>query len=156
INNNTGFLQTGLGMYIEAHRVSGAGGTFGLEVDIAEFGTSQTVNPYSAGFGTVSDALWLASGGEEVGATDASLAIGIVANAAQFRTGIMFGDDAIDGTDGVTGTGEAISFAKGHKQNWYYAGGNVGFTIYSDVAASTNKQTLLANTNGVNFLNNSD
>lgn len=156
VNNNTSFLQVGYGIYVEAFRSSGAGAIHGMEIDASELGTSQTITPYTSSFATMSNALWLASGGGEAGATDASLALGIVDNGAQFRTGIMFGDNAIDGTDGSTGTGEAIAFAKGHKQNWYYTGGNVGFTLYSDVSASTDKQTALVDSNGVSILNNSD
>lgn len=157
VNDNTAVAQVAFGVYIEAFRPIGGGTIHAMEMDATEFGTANSVLPYTSNFAGVSSGLWVASGGgNEVGTTDASIAIHIVNNNSKWKTGITFDGDGITGTDGVTGTGEAIAFAKGHKQNWYYAGNNVGFSLYSDVAASGDKQTALIDTNGVSFLNNSD
>jgi hypothetical protein len=156
-NDNASFVQDGYGIYVEVVRESNSvGAVLGMEIDPTSHGTSQDVLPYTSSYSTMSNALWLASGGGDTGVTDASLAIGIVNNNAKFKQGIVFGDDSLTGTDGVTGTGQAVVLAKGHKIDWYYAGNNLGLSLYSDVASSTDKQTVLADSNGTSFLNNSD
>lgn len=156
INDNLTSLQVAFGIYIEAFRPSGAGTIHCLEMDATEFGTSDLVRPYTTDYSAVSAGLWVASGGgNETGTTDASVALHILNNNSKWRTGIAFDAEGLTDCDGVTGIGEAIALAKGHALNWYFAGNNLGFRLYSDVAASADAQSMLVNTDGTFFLNNS-
>lgn len=117
--------------YFEARKMLTAhngGSAHGIEIDATNLsGTTiyGMVQPYNmGGDGTgpggstgIVSALWLASGGE-VGTADAHNAIGIRDNGQRFLRGIVFGQQALRGTDGTgTGTGEAIVTARGH--GWY-------------------------------------
>lgn len=121
--------------YFEAHRTAGAGAdTYGIEVDTRTLKDSIAANPFQIGDVV---GLQIASGAEWAGAGqfDASAAIQIAANPMQFKRGIVFGATAIDGTDGVTGVGEAISFARHHIMRWY--AGSATPTSYINSTAST-------------------
>ncbi len=68
-------------------------------------------------------ALWLASGANlpaEIGQAvyPATVAIGIVYNAAIFRKGIVFHADALDTTIGAGGTGVALELGRGQSVRW--------------------------------------
>ena len=153
--HNTSFLQVAFGIYVEAFRPIGGGTIHAMEMDTTEFGAANPVHPYTSSFAGVSSGLWLASGGgNEVGTTDASIAIHILNNNSKWKTGIAFDADGLTGTDGVTGAGEAIALAKGHELNWYFAGNNVGFQIWSDVDAVSDAQILHVDTNGAKIVNN--
>lgn len=118
-NDNPTLGSKVYGGYFEAHRTDDAGvDTYGVEIDTRTLKDSVVPNPFRIGDVI---ALQLASGAEwgAGGQFDASAAIQIAANPMQFKRGIVFGATAIDGTDGVTGTGEAMSLAKGHFFRWH-------------------------------------
>ena len=68
--------------YDEAQILAGAGGiAFGREIDAVNFGAAATATtPGSPLLYGAPSALWLASGGEHAGVTDANFALGIAAN----------------------------------------------------------------------------
>lgn len=106
----------------------------GIEIDIDEMnsGAGYPIHyqPYTAPFpGGLTSALWLASGGVRPGAQTATAAIGIIANGANFRSGIVFQQNSIYGTGGLGGQGEAIAMARGHEINWYTPDGNINTSL---------------------------
>jgi hypothetical protein len=118
-----------------------AGATQAAEYEIANMGGVVDVNPYVS-LGMTSGATYCAiygGGGEYaesgVEVNPVSAAIHISGNnGAPFRKGISFTKNAIDGADGTTGKGDAISMALGHQLTWFYSGSDAarGLTIRSD------------------------
>ncbi|MBR8074354.1 hypothetical protein KDX14_33050 [Burkholderia cenocepacia] len=132
-NNNTTQIQSAYGGYIEARRQIGAGITQGLEIDIVNLGDTGIVYPGNMYPGNnMSNALWLASGGEVSGATGASLALGIVANGNNFDKGIVIQTGAVQ-----VNSGEAVAIALGFQNGivWYDGGSNKLARIRSDATA---------------------
>ncbi|MDR6421261.1 hypothetical protein J2801_003549 [Paraburkholderia phenoliruptrix] len=127
VNNNSG--NTGAsgnaawGGYFEGWRdttTAGNGGAYGIEVDSINLVGVANTDPYSQSSDqTIS--VQIASGGEIVGASDATAAINIQNNGAAYRKGIVFGSNSISGATGTSGTGVAIAFGKGHELQWYGA-----------------------------------
>jgi len=157
INNNTAQLQTSYAAYLEAQRFALAGSTYGAEIDIVNFGTVISTPPYTLPTITINDGhtfgLFIGSGGGHAGITDASVAIVIANNTAKFQRGIVFSQNAITGTDGVAGRGNAIELAKGHTIRWRFAGDNDGLSIVSDIAAAIDRLEIVANNFGLIFNN---
>lgn len=113
------------GGYFEAYRGLGvSGGAYGAEIDTINYSSFLAINPYIQLAGQTIG-LQMASGGEysSAGQFDASVAHNIQNNGAKFGIGINFGATSITGTDGLTGTGIAIAFGRGHLQQWYSATG---------------------------------
>lgn len=149
----SGFLindkATGIGwaFYSDIQHESGAGSSYGLEVAAKNKGSNINPDPYNMG-GEGVIGVWLAGGGDNAyggsAANPSANAIGILKNAHTWNKGIVFRSDALTGTDGVTGTGEAIEMARGHQISWYYAGSNFGAGIISlvDASASSLLQTF--------------
>lgn len=123
--------------FFSAYGFYGEGRVYPGTVSNAFAAELEAINMHSAGVGaptpyrelllSATQALRLGSGGgQDLVVYDALSAIGIVPNGAKFHAGIVFEKGAITGTDGVTGFGEAIMFAKGHLLAWYAAGGGSG------------------------------
>ena len=128
INNLAGGSGGVWALYGTAVRESNANGaTHALELNIANTGDTTVVFPSQLGGAGLSNALWLASGGEVTNtpgaAKTASCAIGIISNdpagLANFEKGIVFQNRSVAGTDGGTGSGCAIAFAAGHSTIWF-------------------------------------
>lgn len=142
--------------YFEARRSAGAFSSniiSGVEIDAVELNNMRVpVRPYDGGgLPGMSNALWLASGGSVNGAHPASLALGIIPNTQPFISGIMFHKSALFGDDGVTGTAEAIAFAKGHQLDWYEPGGTVAGYVRSDAANGSAPVGLIMNPGDVSL-----
>lgn len=134
-------IQGGLGglwgLYATVLRAPTGGGgailgaTHGLEIDVANMGTTVAIYPAAPFQAGLTAGAWICSGGEvtvpSAGGSPgaASVGIGIIQNDSQvvktssFEKGILFHNTAILGTDGATGTGIAIAFATGHSMIWY-------------------------------------
>lgn len=91
--------------------------------------------------------LWLSNGFPEAQVDQpsyrATCAIGILNNVAdttkaKYRVGIAFKATALEGTDGVTGRGIAMSLARGHSFQWHYGAGSAGPYISSNVDSNAN------------------
>lgn len=118
-----------------------AGSTQAAEYEVANIGGIVDVNPYvsrSMTSGVTYCAIYGAGGeyaesGADVNPVSAAIHIS-GNNSASFRKGISFTANAIDGTDGATGTGDAVSMALGQQLVWFYSGSDAarGLTIRSD------------------------
>jgi hypothetical protein len=115
------------GGYFEARRMPGVhphNEAIGVEIDTVELNNVDVpLHPYTgAGFG-LSIGMYLSSGGgvQTFGETpyDASAALGIENNGAKWRSGIVFGANALTGNNGTVGTAEAIALPKGDEIHWY-------------------------------------
>jgi len=143
--NNNSTLGTGAwGGYFEGQRDSSAvGPTYASEFDAINYvnATTPVTQPYSQA-GNQIGAIQIASGGESIsGVFDVSFAINVRDNGAKFKRGLVFGSNSLAGSDGVTGTAEAISFAKGHGQLWYAASHQVS-AIYGTATTADKGATL--------------
>lgn len=120
------------GLYSTVLRSSGVNGaTHGLEVDVANFGSTVQLFPSTPFQSGLTSGIWCCAGGEttepSAGGSPgiASVGIGIIQNDAQtvktskFDKGILFHNAAINGTDGATGNGVAIAFATRHQMLWF-------------------------------------
>ena len=146
--NNDKSSGAAWGLYSDIVRQSGSAATFGLEVAAKNRAADTTQNPYQLTNGC--HGLWMAGGGDSAyggsPANPSDTALTILSNSSTWNRGIVFEDEALTGTDGVTGTAVAISLAKGHRILWYYAGGNLGAGIRSDVnSASANSELVFDN-----------
>lgn len=127
---------------------------YGIEIVVKnKEGVDRTSTPYFATNGTYG--VWLPAGGDATyGGSPThpnNTAIAIGSNSSTWNRGIVFFDDAITGTDGVTGTGVAINMAKGHRIVWGAPGNLTGFSIRSDVSAAASDVAILAGNNSISF-----
>ncbi|MER8846056.1 hypothetical protein [Mesorhizobium australicum] len=162
VNDQAAFDSGVYGLYVEAHREATAIGSAQVyEGDIINKGTVVSINPYAMFASGLTCNLWVASGGEYVGATNASAAIGILNNGARYDKGIVFHATALNGTDGTgTGTGIAIQMARGQKVQWARQSGTLAADIFSDITNGgpyqlitfTDLGLLYRNTNAKNLL----
>jgi hypothetical protein len=139
------------GGYFEARRMPGVhphNEAIGVEIDTVELNNvNVTFQPYAkAGFG-LSIGMYLSSGGgvQEFGGTpyDASAALGIENNGAKWRSGMVFGANALTGNDGTAGTAEAIAMPKGDEVRWYEpATSAVAASIRSDAENATRPMSM--------------
>lgn len=141
INDNTVNLQTGYGAYFEVRRNAGAGRTHGFELDVVNFGSAVSVQPYDMFQQGLTVGGWFASGGE-IASTRASAAIAIMNNGSTWEKGIVFHSTSLDGTDGITGSGVAIEFAKGHLMRWMFGSGSQGAAITASVSSDAASQVM--------------
>ena len=128
------------GGYFEARYYPGVtNNTYGVEIDIANVsGVAASYTSSYGGAAPFSSALLLASGAEvsadtpPLTASSASAALWITDNGAPFRIGIGFKATSLVGTNGNdSGTGVALSLAKGHQVLWSKPDGTPAAAIYS-------------------------
>jgi hypothetical protein len=159
--------------------VTGVGDCLSHEIDITEFGTAGSTDPYSGFFQQTSQALALASGGNCTGtsclsgydvngnqtrgaAQTASRAVGIYNNGAGYYTGIEVGYNALSGADGKTfgQFAPVIKMPMSYGFEWDYCNnttsypanctfGQVGFRIISQVSSSASQSQLVADNSGI-------
>lgn len=156
VNDNATLATKAWGHYIEAHRTTAtAADTYGLEVDTRTLTAS--INPHPWQLGDVIG-LQVASGCElsSVGQFDASAAIQIAANAMQFRKGIVFQHDSLDGSTG--GVGEACAIAMAITQNleWFNSSGVRSGYIKVNTANVANRTGLIFNDTGAYIVGDSE
>lgn len=105
------------------------------------------IDPYNFFPASNMNNLWLSNGFPEVEVSRpsyrATCAIGILNNVAdttkaKYRAGIAFKATSLEGTDGVSGRGVALSLARGHSFQWYYGAGSAGPYISSNVDSNAN------------------
>lgn len=122
---------TSYGAYLEARIETASaliGTTIGMEIDAINFGGAvPNSTPWRRQDTGGATALWLASGGDPANhgraLSPAQLALGIVNNGETFMSGIVIANDAIEGTDGSSGFGQAIGLSTRHLLSWYAAAG---------------------------------
>lgn len=142
------------GMYSTVVRLATATGpTQGIEIDVANLGTTQVIYPALLSPTGLTAGAWIAAGGEITNITgdgtgSASCAIGIVRNDTQnrstvnFEKGIIFGNTSIAGTTGTSGAGIAIAFASCHFMNWFNNSNQQVANIGCNVQTATNGQSI--------------
>lgn len=128
-------------IYAEAYRTAGvSGGAYGMEIDTINRASLTGIDPYVQRADQVIG-LQIAAGGEfsPVGQFDATAAINIRRNGARFYRGIVFGADALTGTDGgATGAAIAIYMARNHQIQWGCGIDEGGPALYSTCAVGAN------------------
>jgi hypothetical protein len=129
VNNTVSGATPAWAYYGEAHRMNNtAGQTVGFEIDVVQRGALAQNHPYFQSGGEVVGIICAAGAGmAATGQVAATAGLTFAANATggtiPFDKGIIFQSTSIRGTDGVTGTGLAVNFAKGHVQQWWATGG---------------------------------
>jgi hypothetical protein len=156
VNDNATLATKVWGHYIEAHRTTAAtADTYGLEIDTRTLTASISPHPWQ--FGDVVG-LQIASGAElsSVGQFDASAAIQIAANSMQFKKGIVFRHDSLDGSTG--GVGEACAIAMAITQNieWFNSAGVRAGYIKVNTANVANRTGLIFNDTGAYIVGNNE
>ncbi len=164
-NDNTAFPSGAWAFYDEHRHFPGAGASVTNELEITEFGTSPTTDPYamSYGGGTMSAGLYVQSGGgcgagtylcydpvtgtSHYSAQPASVAIAIGNNNAPFRRGLQFNYNALLGNDGMTSGqfANAIIMPMNDAIGWFYCTNTASYP--SNCAASTQGVFLYSTVN---------
>lgn len=143
--------------YFEATHEGAASKTVGLEIAVKNRGANVSTSPYF--FGNGPTGIWMAAGSDaSYGGSPANpsdVAIHIGKNASTWNSGIVFNQHGLTGTDGVTGTGTAISMAKGHIVSWRAPGNHAGANLYSDVATPGKSVGQVFIDDGVMFVGSS-
>jgi len=154
--NDSSASQSGWALYADVQHEGATRLSFGLEVAGKNKSSDYVPTSYGLNYGV--HGLWLAGGGDATygGAptNPSTSAISIIPNASTWNAGIVFGASALTGTDGVTGTANAIEMAKGHIVRWRGPSGINGATIMSDVATSGKQVGVLFNDDAVVFTGN--
>lgn len=130
-----------------------AGTTFGEEMDLANFGDSIANTPYSTFPAGATVGYTVAAGYDPSllpSVNPSSCGVLLYRADNTFLKGIVYGALCIDGTDGVTGTGIAEAFARGHTIQWYGAGGVAIGGISNTVDDTNNRINLLMDDSGAN------
>jgi hypothetical protein len=156
------------GMYsTNVRKATATGPTQGMEIDIANLGTTTYVYPASLSPVGLTTALWLGAGGEITGTTGdttgtASCAIGILRNdqknrsTVNFDKGIVFGSTSINGTDGTSGSGIAIAMSSCHSIGWYDTSNHLVGAVSCNIQTYTNAQHMQITDSGTCFTNIAD
>jgi len=120
VNNNTVTTHDAWAFYSEATRdADGVGAIITAELDARNKGLYYAIGP-SNQHPKQSVVLQIASGAalSGVGVTDISAGINFRDNPTKMGAGIVFGVNAIRGTDGSTGTGNAMLLGPRHRITW--------------------------------------
>lgn len=141
------------GFIAEIQKNPGAGVTTGLEVAGKNASASNsTMTPYITTSGVFG--LWLAGGGDNsfgpLSTFPSDAAMVVRKNTQSWNTGIVFDKTSITGTDGVSGTGNAIVMARGHQIRWLSAAG-IGADIRSNVDAVNSNEALIFANGAIQF-----
>jgi hypothetical protein len=136
VNNNATLTTNAWALYAEAHKTTAASASiYACELDTRTLAASTNPTPVQQG-SVVGIQIASGCGLSAVGQFDASCAIQIQDNPMKFKAGINFGSNSIVGTDGITGTGVAISMAKGHRIVWYNSAGAEVGGVWSQATTS--------------------
>lgn len=150
LNFNTTAVQSAYGLYVEARRGPGAGITHNIETNIVNTGSSVAITPYTMVQAGITPNIWVTSGRTDVvGSAATTAAIAIMNNGAANLSGIVFGNNSLSGTDGTTGTANAIQMARGHAIIWHRPGDSgVAARIRSDVTSTTGGGSIVFSDGG--------
>jgi hypothetical protein len=171
INNNPS-AKSAWSYYGQSVQTAASNGTFtsGMELNTCSEKVSDDPNPYNIASGIMfPHTHWVGVGGEfpqNISSNCKPISCGMVfaSNAYRdavngtgnlFRRGIVFQADSILGSDGVTGRGIAISFAKGHSIEWDFLQSGFsyrGARIRSDVLSVSNPTGLVFGNDGAKFV----
>jgi hypothetical protein len=143
------------GTYIEVVRRNDTSQGYCIELDAKNIGADVSPNAYT--LGVTVHGIWAAAGGDGtyggVPTNPSGAAIVILANDSTWNAGIVFSATGLTGTDGLTGTANAIEMAKGHQLVWRESGGLIGALVRSDVSVATQRSQVLFGNNVMQVLN---
>ena len=143
LNDKTSALQYAWGSYIDVTRGSGGGTTHGQEIDTINRGSTVDVTTASFPMGLTAGSWLSCGGGWPIGETNpCSAALVVLDNPQKFRRGIVFRNTALDGVTATTGTGPAITLARGHRIDWLASSGSLLGYIYADGTNTANSTGL--------------
>lgn len=158
VNNNATLATNAWAFYGEGHRANDTvGSVIVMELDVSNFGSYKPITPYLED-AKMTVALQLGAGSEYPSGSqfDMSAAINIRDNTMKFGAGIVFGENAIRGTDGVTGTGNAMLLATRHRITWMMSDGTESGSIQSTITSAANKTRLAFTDTGFTVLGPND
>jgi hypothetical protein len=151
VNDNTTKNLSAYAHYAEAYRMPGVpGGAYAQEIDVTNLGDTQNIDPHFQVIGQ-SIGLQIAAGAElhDLVHSPVSAAINVRSNAAKFLKGIIFGHDAIVGTDGTDGgTGVAIALGLGHKISYFFESLGASWELWPESGEGANGDYFI-HTNGI-------
>lgn len=159
VNNNATYASRAWAFYVEAHRTnSTVSSTYGAEINVLSTAASEAT-PNSWRHGTTVG-IQVAAGCGLAGVLpsgtqiDVSTGMAFFPNPRRFKVGIVFGNNAIVGTDGVTVTTAApvLSMAPGHAMQWRNSAEALTAQIMATNTDSTAKTELRFISTGVQFL----
>lgn len=157
INDKPGSAAWGL--YSDVQHEDGAGWSAGLEVAAKNKGANRTNSPYDIHGGGGVFGAWLAAFGMDVyggpAANPSNAAITILNNESTWNKGIVFGKDALTGSDGTTGYSVAIHMAKGQQVRWDAPNGRAA-DIRSDVTDTAKRVSQVYADNIVYYIGAND
>jgi hypothetical protein len=149
INNNATLATSAWALYLESHRSSNSvGASYGIEVNVSSTRSSAEIkpNPFQQGQTIgIQIAAGCGLGGGWSGLTqkNCSAAIQIVNNPTRWRSGIVFTNRSIEGTDGYTGSASAMSFSVGHMMEWFNPAQDVVAKIWAVTGMTAAQSTEL-------------
>lgn len=159
VNNNATYETYAWGAYFEAHQENTTvGGTYSLECDVRNgSGVYRAVTPTNQ-HAKQTVAIQIAAGAEypAPGQEDASAGINFRNNPTKFGVGIVFGYNAIRGTDGSTGYGNAILSGLRHKFAWMNSSDQITGAIWGEATSTANKTSIALASVGAAILGPSD
>lgn len=132
INDSTDASAGAWGLYGEGFKENGSiGPAYAEELDSINFGPPVAIDPF-----TQSDeqtvGQQMAAGAEFTGANSSSAAYNVRNNGANFLRGMVWGNDAIAGTNGTDGgRGPVFQFATGHSFQYFYGAGQVSWEVWA-------------------------
>lgn len=151
VNNHATLATNAWSIYGEAHKTTTASGSvYACELDTRNTVASIAPTPFQQGDVI---GLQIVSGAEYSTGFDGSAAIQIVNNLDKWKVGINFISTSITGTDGVTGTGTAIAFARGHAMRWYNSSGVRIAEIVTNLTTAANGTSIAFSELGLQVLN---
>lgn len=139
INDDPAHTSSVWGGYFEAHRrYANNGQAIGVEINVSNYGsTDMESRPFQQST-TVALQIAAGCGVDARGQYNPGAAIQIASNPTKFRTGISFLCDALEGCDGLTGYGTAISMAPGHRIQWFDSSGLEAASIVTEQGLTSN------------------
>lgn len=156
LNDNATLVTGTWAIYAEGHKTTAASGpAYAAEFEVRNTVASIAITPYTQSVSqTVALQIGSGAGVSATGQFDNSAAINIRGNPVQFRSGIVFGSDAI--TDLGGGNMRAIELAQNHRIQWFVPVGTAGPYIVSSVVTQANATSVAFGDNGFNVSQNSN
>jgi hypothetical protein len=146
--DNTSDFPSCWALYAEAHREATAFSLiYGMEIDVRSMFASIEPKPWAQG-DSIGIQMGVGAGFSATGQFDCSAGIQFVANPMQWKVGISFMHDSIDGTDGLSGEGCAIRMANYQNIEWFDASGNRSGALKCRTTTLASRTAVVMNNSG--------